>query len=58
MDKTQRAQNEAIRILTGSHKMSSNDHMHSEAEMLQVEDHLNIISMKYLYFYHCLETEN
>ena len=37
----QRAQNEVLRIITGSHKMSSIDHLHSETEMLQVEDHLN-----------------
>ena len=40
--KIQRAQNEALRIITGSHKMSSIDHHHSETDMLQVEDHLNI----------------
>ena len=36
--KIQRAQNEALRIITGSHKMSSIDHIHSETKMLQVED--------------------
>ena len=28
--KIQRAQNEALRIITGSHKMSSVDHIHNE----------------------------
>ena len=40
--KIQCAQNEALMIITGSHKMSSIDHLHSETEMLQVEDHLNV----------------
>ena len=46
--KIQRAQNEALRITTGSHKMSSIDHLHSETEMLQVENHLNLLSAQYL----------
>ena len=54
--KIQRAQNEALRIITGSHKMSSIDHIHSETKMLQVEDHLNLPSAQYLV--QCLDTEN
>ena len=54
--KIQRAQNKALRIITGSYKMSSIDHLHSETEMLQVEDHLNIRSVQYLVHY--LDTEN
>ena len=54
--KTQRAQNEALRIITGSHKMSSIDHLNSETEILQVEDHLNLLSAQYLV--QCLDTEN
>ena len=53
--KIQRAQNEALRIITGSHKMSSIDHIHSETKMLQVEDHLNLLSAQYLV--QCLDTE-
>ena len=49
-------QNEALRIITGSHKMSSIDHLHSETKMLPVEDHLNLFSAQYLV--HCLDTEN
>ena len=45
--KIQGAQNEALRIITGSHKMSSTDHLHSETDMLQVEDHLNLLSAQY-----------
>ena len=54
--KIQRAQNEALRIITGSHKMSSIDHIHSETKMLQVEDHLNLLSAQYLV--QCLDTDN
>ena len=54
--KIQRAQNEALRIITGSHKMSSIDHKHSETTMLQVEDHLNLLSAQYLV--QCMDTEN
>ena len=52
----QRTQNEALRIITGSHKKSSIDHLHSETNMLLVEDHLNLLSAQYLV--HCLDTEN
>ena len=54
--KIQRAQTEALRIITGSHKMSSIDHIHSETKMLQVEDHQNLLSAQYLV--QCLDTEN
>ena len=56
IDKIQRAQNESLRIITGSHKMSSIYHIHSETKMLQVEDHLNLLSAQYLV--QCLDTEN
>ena len=56
MEKIQRTQNEALRIITGSHKMSSIDHLHSETKMLLVKDHLNRISAQYLV--HCLDTDN
>ena len=36
--------------------MSSIDHLHSETEMIQVEDHLNLLSVQYLV--QCLDTEN
>ena len=54
--KIQHAQNEALRFITGSHKMSSIDHLHSATGMIQVEDHLNLLSAQYLV--HCLDTEN
>ena len=56
LGKIQRTQNEALRIIAGSHKMSSIDHLHSETKMLPVEDHLNLLSAQYLV--HCLDTEN
>ena len=55
-EKTQHTHNEAMRIITGSHKLSSNHHLHSETKMLLIEDHLNILSAQYLV--HCLDTEN
>ena len=36
--------------------MSSIDHIHSETEMLQIEDHLTLPSVQYLV--QCLDTEN
>ena len=54
--KIQRAQNEALRTITGSHKMSSIDHLHSETKMLQVGDHLSLLSAQYLV--QCLDREN
>ena len=54
--KIQCAQNEALRIITGSHKMPSITHLHSETKMLLVKDHPNLLSAQYLV--HCLDTEN
>ena len=56
LEKIQRTQNEALRIITCSHKMSSIDHLHSETNMLLVKDHLILLSAQYLV--HCLDTEN
>ena len=55
-EKIQRIQNEALRIITGSHKMSCIDHIHSETKKLLVKDHLNLLSAQYLV--HCLDTDN
>ena len=43
--KIQHAQNEELRIVTGSHKMSCIDHLHRDAK---VEDHLNLLFAQYL----------
>ena len=54
--KIQRVQNEALRIITGSHKMSSIDHIHCETGMIQVENDQNLLSVQYLV--QCLDSEN
>ena len=41
--KIQIAQNEALRITTGSHMMSSIDHLHNEIEMLTVKQHSDLL---------------
>ena len=56
LEKIQRTQNEALRLITGSHKISSIDHIHSETKMLLVKDHLNLPTAPYLV--HGLDTEN
>ena len=56
ISKIQRAQNETLRIITDSHKRLGIDHLHSEIKILQVEDHLNLLSAQYLV--ECLDTEN
>ena len=54
--KIQYTQNEALRIATGCHKMSSIDHLHTEAELLQVKEHSELLSAQYLA--RCLEPGN
>ena len=44
LEKIQRTQNESLRIITGSHKMSCIDHLDSETKMIQIDDHLNRLS--------------
>ena len=46
--KIQYTQNEALRIATGCHKMSSIDHLHTEADMLKVKEHSELLSAQYL----------
>ena len=46
--KIQYTQNEVLRIATGCHKMSSIDHLHTEAEMLKIKEHLELLSAQYL----------
>ena len=45
--------NEALRITTGCHKMSSVDHLHVEAKMLKVREHSELLSAQCLA--RCLE---
>ena len=54
--KIQYTQNEALRIATGCHKMSSIDHLHTEAEILKVKEHSELLSAQYLA--RCLEPGN
>ena len=49
----QYTQNEALRIATGCHKMSSVDHLHVAAEIMKVREHLELLSAQYLA--RCLE---
>ena len=53
---TQYTQNEALRISTGCHKMSSVDHLHVEANMLKVKEYSELLSAQYLAC--CLEPKN
>ena len=49
-------QNEALRIPTGCHKMSSVDHLHVVANELKVREHSELLSAQYLAM--CLEPDN
>ena len=46
--KLQTIQNSALRIATGSHKMASVSHLHSETEVLPVSDHLSLLCSQFL----------
>ena len=46
--KIQYTQNEALRIATGCHKMSSIDPLHTEADMLKVKEDSELLSAQYL----------
>ena len=52
----QYTQNDALRIATGCHKMSSVYHLHVEAKMLKVREHSELLSAQYLA--RCLEPRN
>ena len=40
----QSIQNSGMRLVTGSHKMASESHLHSETKMIPVRDHLEMLS--------------
>ena len=44
----QYTQNEALRIATGCHKMSSVAHLHVETKMLKVRQHSELLSTQYI----------
>ena len=52
----QYTQNEALKIATGCHKMSSVDHLHVEAKMMKVKENSELLSAQYLA--RCLEPGN
>ena len=43
VSKLQVIQNAALRIATGSHMMASVDHLHMEAELMKVGEHLDML---------------
>ena len=47
----QTIQNSALRIATGCHLSSAVDHLHSEAKILKVQEHLDMICTQYLATY-------
>ena len=53
---TQYTQNDALGIATSCHKMSSVDHLHVEANMLNVREHSELLSAQYLA--RCLDPGN
>ena len=44
----QSIQNAGLRLATGTIKMSSPDHLHSEAQMLMVDEHIYLLAAQYL----------
>ena len=52
----QSVQNEAMGSSTGSHLMSSLDHLHNETLMLPVQDHSELLSAQHLIY--CIDPEN
>ena len=44
----QYTQNDALRVATGCHKMSTVNHLHVEAEMLKVRVHSGLLFAQYL----------
>ena len=46
--KLQRIQNSALRIATGSLRMASHDHLHSETQVLPVHNHLSLLCSQFL----------
>jgi hypothetical protein len=47
-DKLQKVQNKGLRIVTGCHKATSIDHLHSETQVLPVSDDLDMICTQFL----------
>ena len=47
-NRLQSIQNSALRLVSGSHKMASENYLHSDTKLLPVRDHLNLLSAQYL----------
>ena len=47
-DELQVAQNHALRVATGCHRMSNIDHLHDETKVMKVRDHCEMISKQFL----------
>ena len=56
LQKTQYTQNKTLRISTRCHKMSSIDRLHTEAEILKVREHSELLYVQYLA--RCMEPGN
>ena len=54
--KIQTAQNAALRMATGAHKMASIDHLHQGSLTLRAKDHSDMLSAQYLV--NCLEEDH
>ena len=48
LSKLQRLQNQALKICTGNHSIASLQYVHSEAKILPVADHLNMLCEQFL----------
>ena len=48
LKRLQSVQNAGLRLVTGSHKMASESHLHNESKLLRVQEHLNMLSAQYL----------
>jgi hypothetical protein len=48
IEKLQKVQNEAFRIVMGCHKKTSIDHLHAETQMLKVGEHIDLLSSQFL----------
>ena len=48
LKRLQTIQNSGLRVVTGSHKLASEDHLHAETKVLPVPDHLAMLNSQYL----------
>ena len=48
IERLQKVQNKALRLVTGCHTAASVDHLHEEASELPVKDHLHLLSSQFL----------